>query len=243
MSESKLRIGLLAPEVLGTYGDSGNAVILAQRARWRGIGAEIVTLNLFDPIPTEVDVFTMGGGEDTAQALAAEYLRRDDGLAKAVAAAKPVLAICASLQVLGRTYTDAQGREVAGAGLLDVWTRPRGERAIGELVTSGLIDGVDEPLTGFENHGGATYLGSDAAPLGAVSAGVGNGDGGVDGVVQGSIVATYMHGPVLARNPRLADLLLERATGQSLEPLKLESVERLRLERIAASQVNPKLQS
>lgn len=236
MTESSLRIGLVAPEVLGTYGDSGNALVLAQRARWRGISAEIVTVDLFDSIPDSLDIFTLGGGEDTAQALAADYFRKDHGLARAAQAKKPIMAICASLQVLGNSYVDAEKREVAGVGLLDIETRPQGKRTIGELVTQPLLEGLTEPLTGFENHGGATTLGPDARGLGTVVSGVGNGVDGVDGVVQGSIIATYMHGPVLARNPELADLLLEMATGAHLSPLPLECVDRLRAERIAAAQ-------
>ena len=130
MSESILRIGLVYPQVLGTYGDSGNAVILAQRALRRGIPAEIVTVGLTDEIPGELDIYALGGGEDTAQAIAAQKMRAQTGLNRAAAAGKPVLAICASLQVLGRTYTDGANRVVEGLGLLDAVTAPRGKRAL-----------------------------------------------------------------------------------------------------------------
>lgn len=266
MPESELRIGVIYPQVLGTYGDTGNALVLAERARRRGWDAAIEMIGLSDPIPAELDIYVLGGGEDTAQALAAARMRADRGLRDAVRDGRPVLAICASLQVLGRWYTDAQGREVEGLGLLDVVTRPRGERAIGELVAEPLIPGLTELLTGFENHGGGTCLGPDAAPLGRVLAGVGNGPvptmGPVDqggsesspsaalefdedgtreeGAVQGSIVATYLHGPALARNPQLADLLLAQALGvevQHLPELQVPGIDRLRQERLAAAGV------
>lgn len=234
MSESTLRIGVLAPEVLGTYGDSGNAVVLQKRAQWRGLNAQIVTIPLGDEIPEELDIYSLGGGEDTAQALAAQQLRKHSGLVRAFARGAPILAICASLQILGRAYTDAVGNLVDGLGLLDLETVPGGSRAIGELVTRPLLPELTEPLTGFENHGGRTRLGREALPLGSVLSGVGNGFDEVDGAVQGSVIATYMHGPVLARNPQLADLLLGRAAGRTFEPLDLPLVELLREERLGA---------
>ena len=166
MSESTLRIGVVYPAVLGTYGDGGNAVVLAERARRRGFSAEIVDISLGLPVPSELDIYTLGGGEDSAQAIAADHLRRSDGLSQAARRGAPILAICASLQVLGTEYTDANNRLVPGLGLLDVVTTPRGKRAIGELITTPLIDGLTQPLTGFENHGGGTTVGADASPLG-----------------------------------------------------------------------------
>lgn len=239
LSDSVLRIGILDPEVLGTYGDGGNALVLCERARRRGYAAEIVKIGLTDPIPEFLDIYTLGGGEDTAQTLAAEHLRRTRGLIRAAENQRPILAICASLQVLGISYTDAQNRQVDGLGLLDVETKPQGFRAIGELVTQPLLAGLREPLTGFENHGGATTLGQDARPLGRVLHGHGNDNQGFEGVTQGSIVATYMHGPVLARNPELADYLLERAIGESLPSLILETVKKLRQERFNAAGISP----
>lgn len=243
MSESVLRVGLIYPSVLGTYGDSGNALILVERAIRRGIASEIVEVDNGAPIPADLDIYTLGGGEDTAQAIAARQLRKNTGLVEAAAKGAPILAICASLQVLGVSYTDASGNTVEGLNLLDVVTRPRGSRAIGELVEQPLVEGLTLPLTGFENHGGGTTLGSEAKPLAEVLVGVGNGatsegeqhpQGGVryEGAVQGSIIATYLHGPVLARNPELADYLLVKALGTDLDPLEIPGVERLRSERI-----------
>lgn len=238
---TELNIGLILPDVLGTYGDDGNALVLRQRARMRGISAEIHPIHLGEPVPESLDVYTVGGGEDTAQVLAAEHLISDGGISRAVAAGRPVLAICAGLQVFGRSFT-SHGRTIEGLGLIDATTSQLAERMIGEIastpaasaVTGGA--GLTEPLTGFANHMGATILGADAEPLGRLTRGTGNTDSHgaeaaglsgedahrqtrAEGAVQGSVVATYMHGPVLARNPQLADWLLSRAMGVGLNEL------------------------
>lgn len=229
-----VRIGLVLPDVMGTYGDGGNAVVLRQRLRLRGIPAEIVDVTLAGPVPDSLDLYTLGGAEDYAQRLATRHLLRHRGLQRAAESGAPVLAICAAIQVLGHWYETAAGERVEGVGLLDVTTSPQPARTIGEVVSTPLIEGLSEPLTGFENHRGGTVLGLDARPLAAVLTGAGNrlGDG-FDGAVQGSVVATYLHGPCLARNPALADLLLTRVVGP-LAPLELPEVEQLRRERLAA---------
>lgn len=234
-----LRVGLVLPDVMGTYGDSGNATVLAQRAQMRGIPAEIVTVTLDDPVPDSLDVYTIGGAEDAAQRLATAHLLAHQGLQRAAKRGAPVLAICAALQILGEWYELADGTKAEGVGLLDVTTHGRaGVRSIGEVVVQPSVDGLVEPITGFENHGGATVLGPEARPLGAVKSGDGNAAGEpVEGAAQDSVVATYLHGPVLARNPELADLLLARALGvpkEELGPLDLPSVRMLRTERFAA---------
>jgi CobQ-like glutamine amidotransferase family enzyme len=233
MAESAVRIGLVLPDVMGTYGDGGNAVVLRQRLRLRGIDAEIVEITLGDPVPSDLDLYTLGGAEDYAQRLATKHLIRYPGLQRAAARGAPVLAICAAIQVLGHWYETSAGERVDGVGLLDLTTSPQPVRTIGELVGTPLIDGLTQPLTGFENHRGGTVLGADATPLAAVTKGAGNRAGeGADGAVQGSVVATYMHGPCLARNPELADLLLSRVAGE-LAPLQLDDVALLRRERLA----------
>ena len=229
-----VRIGLVLPDVMGTYGDGGNAVVLRQRLRLRGIAAEIVEITLADAVPDSLDLYTLGGAEDYAQRLATKHLLRHPGLQRAAARGAPVLAICAAIQVLGHWYETSSGERVDGVGLLDVTTSPQPERTIGEVVSTPLIDGLAQPLTGFENHRGGTTLGTDARPLAAVVTGAGNrlGDG-IDGAVQGGVVATYLHGPCLARNPELADMLLSRVVGP-LPPLDLPEVDQLRSERLAA---------
>ncbi|WP_137354998.1 type 1 glutamine amidotransferase [Nocardia farcinica] len=236
MGESTVRIGLVLPDVMGTYGDGGNALVLRQRLRMRGYDAEIVEINLTDPVPESLDIYTLGGAEDSAQRLATRHLCRYPGLQQAAAKGAPVLAICAAIQVLGNWYEASSGERVEGVGLIDVTTAPQDKRAIGEVVTAPTVPGLTEPLTGFENHRGGTTLGPDATGLARVTRGVGNGVGdGREGVVQGSVIGTYMHGPALARNPELADLLLCRALGvDSLPPLDLPEVTQLRRERLRA---------
>lgn len=270
-TESTVRIGLVLPDVMGTYGDDGNSLILRQRLRWRGHDAEIVRITLEDEVPDSCDIYAVGGGEDAAQKLASRHLSGSPGLQRAVERGAPVLAICAGMQVLGEWFVVSDGSRAPGLGLLDITTSPQATRSIGELVVEPQLAGLTQPLTGFENHMGATVLGPAATPLGRVISGTGNGvpaeaptpgdaattasgsatatsgtatsgsapgSAGqrVEGVVQGSIIATYMHGPVLARNPELADLLLCRALGvDSLDPVEVPTVEQLRRERIAAA--------
>ena len=243
----KLTIGLVLPDVLGTYGDDGNALVLQERARLRGIDVHIERFLLNDDIPATCDIYTLGGGEDSAQLIAAARLNASPGLQAAAADGRPVFAVCAGLQVLGHTFR-AHGEEVEGVGLLDITTSPLDTRATGELLSeptqAGITAELTETLTGFENHMGATVLGPEAEALGVVTRGVGNGVGVagstdeelVDGVVQGSVIATYMHGPALARNPQLADVLIARALDvplAELAPLDLEDVAQLRRERLA----------
>jgi CobQ-like glutamine amidotransferase family enzyme len=231
---STVRIGLVLPDVMGTYGDGGNAVVLRQRLRLRDIAAEIVEITLDDPVPESLDLYTLGGAEDYAQRLATRHLLRYPGLQRAAQRGAPVLAICAAVQVLGHWYETSSGERVDGVGMLDATTSPQTGRTIGELVSKPLLAGLTQQLTGFENHRGGTVLGPAASPLGAVVRGAGNRVGdGVDGVIQGSAVATYLHGPCLARNPELADLLLSKVVGE-LAPLQLPEVDLLRRERLAA---------
>ena len=229
-----VRIGLVLPDVMGTYGDGGNAVVLRQRLRLRGIDAEIVEITLADPVPSSLDLYTLGGAEDYAQRLATRHLLRYPGLQQAVSRGAPVLAICAAIQVLGHWYETSSGERVDGVGLLDVTTSPQDQRTIGEVVSQPLLTGLTDRLTGFENHRGGTTLGPDAQPLARVISGAGNRAGdGFDGAVQGGVIASYLHGPCLARNPQLADLLLSRVVGE-LAPLELAEVALLRRERLAA---------
>lgn len=233
-SNSTVSIGLVLPDVMGTYGDSGNAVVLRKRLQLRGIDAEIVEITLGDPVPSSLDLYTLGGAEDYAQRLATKHLIRYPGLQQAVSRGAPVLAICAAIQVLGHWYETSAGERVEGVGLLDVTTSPQESRTIGEVASRPMLDGLTQPLTGFENHRGGTVLGPEARPLAAVTKGAGNRAGdGYDGAVQDSVVATYLHGPCLARNPELADHLLSRVVGE-LPPLQLPEVDMLRRERLAA---------
>jgi CobQ-like glutamine amidotransferase family enzyme len=229
---STIRIGLLLPDVLGTYSDAGNAAVLAARARWRGIPAEILTVTADSAPPAGCDVYLLGGGEDTAQLFAADWLRRHRDLHHALDTRARVVAVCAGLQVLGQTMRDRSGQDHPGLGILDLTTTPGRRRAVGEIITTCAIPGVGQ-LTGFENHQGITTLGLGTAPLGTVVTGTGNGTRDhtgrrTEGVVTDHIIGTYLHGPILARNPALADHILTAVTGTTLAPLELPDQAALR---------------
>ena len=235
--DSTLRVGLVYPELLGTYGDRGNAVVLVQRARWRGIPAELVEVPAGTPIPDSLDVYLLGGGEDDPMHLAGAGLRASRAaVRRAVDAGAAVLAVCGGFQLVGHRYVAADGTVLEGIGLLDLETRAGPTRLIGEVVAD------PEPplprLTGFENHWGRTTLAPGLAPLGRVVTGGGNGDGnGGEGALDGHVVGTYLHGPVLPRNPALADQLLGWATGQApsdLAPVDTTLEQQLRAARLRA---------
>jgi lipid II isoglutaminyl synthase (glutamine-hydrolysing) len=212
-----IAVALVYPDLLGTYGDSGNATVLAQRLRWRGHDAGVLTVGPDDPVPTSCELYVIGGGEDLPQALAASKLSAGRPLHRAVEAGAVVLAICAGLQILGQSFVGVDGKTCEGLGLLDcVTVRSSSPRAIGEVIVRPAKEWADwglPTLTGFENHGAVTELGPEARPVGEVKVGVGNKDGTVEGAVAGRVWGTYLHGPVLARNPQLADLLLSRVVG------------------------------
>jgi len=242
-----LTVVVVYPDLLGTYGDGGNGLVLARRARWRGIDATLIQADSGRPLPRG-DLYCLGGGEDGPQVRAATSLIGEGTLARAVDDGAVVLAVCAGFQLVGRSFPDAADRPHEGLGLLDVTTRKGGlRRAVGELVAdidAGAPrgrDGTPLPrLTGFENHGGVTTLGPEARPLARVVSGVGNGAGdGTEGAWAGRVVGTYLHGPVLARNVALADLLLGWALGDGgtelLAPLDDHEEDALRAERLAAA--------
>jgi lipid II isoglutaminyl synthase (glutamine-hydrolysing) len=208
---SQIKIVRIHNELLGTYGDQGNAEVLAFRAKFHGITASIVDISFNDTLPTNGDIYLLGGAEDAAQLLSLEALQRDDTLNIAIERGAVVLAVCAGFQIIGKKFW-ASGKYVDGLGLLDVTSEPGKKRFIGDVKTTSTVLGFE--LTGFENHVGQTILGPTVEPFGKVSVGHGNGDGKYDGAVQGNIFGTYLHGPILARNPEFADLLLTRATGR-----------------------------
>ena len=229
MSGTSLAIAVLLPDVLGTYSDAGNALVLAERARRREIPARIHHVAVTDIPPRTADIYLLGGGEDTAQLTAARWLHTH-GLRETLAHRSVVLAICAGFQLLGTTMTDRAGHTHRGAEVVDVATTPGPRRAVGEIITTSTIPAVGR-LTGFENHLGRTRLGPGHVPLGHVEQGVGNGhpdDGFVEGVRTSTLIGTYLHGPVLARNPALADHLLALATGEPLTPLDLPDQQAVR---------------
>jgi lipid II isoglutaminyl synthase (glutamine-hydrolysing) len=200
-------------ELLGTYGDRGNADVLKYRAGLRKIAARVTDISYLDPIPKSGDIYLLGGAEDAAQILSLAALRKGSILARAANKGAVVLAICAGFQILGTKYV-TRDEEIAGLGMLDVITTPGDHRLVGDIAVA--TDPLEQPLTGFENHSSVTTLGTDASPFGKVLQGNGNGVAGIDGAINKNVFGTYLHGPVLARNPEFADLLLERAVGSTL---------------------------
>ena len=204
-------ICVLYPDLLGTYGDSGNGLALAERARRRGLDVELVNVTLNDEVP-DAALYLLGGGEDGPQRLAADLLRTSS-FASRVRDGANVLAVCAGLQILGTTFCVEGDDEYEGVGLVDVVTSRGERRSVGELATRV----GDQLLVGFENHGGRTVL-NGAEALGTVLKGRGN-DGKLDGYHTKNIWATYAHGPVLAMNPWFCDEILSVVYGVELEPL------------------------
>jgi hypothetical protein len=229
---TEIRIVWVYPDLLSTYGDRGNLLILARRAALRGFACEAIEVRSDQRLPDTADIYLLGGGEDGPQALAAQRLAADGALHRAVDRGAVIFAVCAGYQLLGRTFF-AKGAKCGGLELLDLESDRGPTRAVGEL--AGDIDprlGLP-PLTGFENHGGRTHLGPNVFPLARVTAGVGN-DGVTEGAWHGKVLGTYSHGPALSRNPAIADLLLRWATGVSqLAPIDDTWPERLRAERLS----------
>jgi lipid II isoglutaminyl synthase (glutamine-hydrolysing) len=207
-----LKIALVYPELLGTYGDGGNALVLGERARRRGIDVDVLSVEIGDDMP-DASLYLLGGGEDGPQRLGADLLCASS-FASRVRDGAHVLAVCAGLQILGTTFAVEGDDEYEGLGLVQAVTRRGLTRSVGELLVR--CDG--NVLVGFENHGGRTELGADVVPFGVVERGRGN-DGVVDGYRTPTIWASYAHGPVLAMNPWFADEILSSVLGRELEPL------------------------
>lgn len=235
MSSDRLKIVWIYPDLLSTYGDQGNTIVLERRAALRGIPTETVNLRSDEPVPADGDIYLLGGGEDRPQILAAQRLRADGGLTRAVENGAVVFAVCAGFQIIGHEFGGDEGQPLPGLGLLDIRSYRGQQRAVGEVVSDVASELRVPRVTGFENHQGATSIGPNARPFGKVVSGIGNGDGqGFEGAYQGHVLGTYMHGPALVRNPGLADLLLTWAVGQNLQPVDDSWAGRLREERLTA---------
>ena len=232
---SSLRLVWVYPDLLSTYGDRGNLLVLQRRARLRGIEVEQVLVHADQPVPREGDIYLMGGGEDLPQILAARRLRADRGLYAAAERGAVIFAVCAGYQLLGTEFGGEEGQPVTGLEILDIRSGRGERRGVGEILCE-VNPALQLPrLTGFENHQGVTTRGPGVATLASVLTGVGNGDG-TEGSWAGRVLGTYLHGPVLVRNPGLADLVLTWAAGR-LPPLadrEEQWTQLLRSERLAA---------
>ena len=203
----------LYPDLLRTYGDRGNILTLQRRAEWRGFTVDVVGVTRGERLPARPNLILIGGGTDRVQeALAPDLKERRGELEEKVAGGTVLLGVCGGYQFMGRTYVAADGAEIEGLGFLDMTTRAGRDRIIGRVRARASLWGDEFELVGFENHGGRTTLGPGCVPLATVTMGGGNnGTDGTEGAVQGTMLGTYIHGPLLPPNPQLADVLLHRA--------------------------------
>jgi lipid II isoglutaminyl synthase (glutamine-hydrolysing) len=220
----------LYPAHLSIYADRGNVQVLRQRCAWRGIELVERPLELGGTLERGgADLYLIGGGQDRDQVLVASDLQRQrDVLHGSVADGAAVLAVCGGYQMLGHRYLGHQGDEIPGVGLVDLETVAGERRMIGNILCTCDLDDGEGPrqLVGFENHAGRTLLGPGVTPLARVVAGHGNdGESGFEGVRQGKVVGTYIHGPLLPKNPWLADWLIARALERAHGSVKLEPLD------------------
>lgn len=208
----KIRVGHLYPEYLNIYADRGNIAVLDGRARARGHELEVIAIGMSDSVPAGgIDLFYIGGGQDREQALVAtDLVGKGPALHAATEGGSAFLAVCGGYQLLGRFYRDRSGGELPGIGLLPLHTVAGERRMIGDVLLD--CSWAGETLAGFENHAGRTFLDEGAEALGRVSSGFGNdGASGFEGCRHGRVYGTYLHGPLLPRNPWFADRLLTDA--------------------------------
>ena len=203
-----LHIAHLYPDLMNIYGDRGNVIALAQRAKWRGIDAEVRSYSVGEwDDPEWPDVWFFGGGQDQGQDIVGADLAGPNGakLRRSVEGGAAIFSVCGGYQLLGHEYVPETGPSIPGVGILDVTTRAGRKRFVGNL----LATSADGDLIGFENHSGRTYLGPKAKALGTVVVGNGNnGEDKTEGAVQGKVIGCYLHGSCLPKNPWLADRLL-----------------------------------
>jgi CobQ-like glutamine amidotransferase family enzyme len=213
-----LRVAHLYPSLLNVAGDGGNLIAITRRAEWRGIPVQAVAVEKAEtPDFRKFDVVLFHGGQDVEMAVAAEdFAKKAPSLREAVDDGVLVFAVCAGLQLLGHRYVSNAGEEMLGAGILDLETRGGPQRFMQHAACEVTIDGVTETVVGFENHSGLTELGPGCEAFGRVVAGAGNnGRDGLEGARSGNVFATYLHGPVLPKNPWLTDRLIEIAVSRA----------------------------
>ncbi len=221
----RIRVGHLYPDYLNIYADRGNIAVLSRRASWRGHELDVEELSLGAAVrPGAHDLLYIGGGQDREQSrVAVDLAAKAGAVREAVAAGAAALAVCGGYQLLGRSYRDRDGVELPGIGLFPLHTVAGERRMIGDVLLD--CDWAGRTLAGFENHAGRTRLDENALPLGRVVHGFGNdGASGFEGCRVERAIGTYLHGPLLPRNPWLADWLLSQALAHAsgVEPPELE---------------------
>jgi hypothetical protein len=221
----RVAVGHLYPDYLNIYADRGNIAVLSERARLRGHELDVQAIGMHDPVPDGIDLFYVGGGQDREQALVARDLAaKTDALHAAANDGAVFLAVCGGYQLLGRSYIDVAGEDLPGIGLLPLRTVAGERRMIGDVLLD--CGWAGETLAGFENHAGRTVLDDDAEPLGRVLSGFGNdGTSGFEGCRRLRVYGTYLHGPLLPRNPWFADHILSEALAHAGGPTELSPLE------------------
>ena len=234
-SNRTLRIAHLYPELLNLYGDSGNILCLRRRMEWRGITPDVMEVHVDDtPSFSGVDIAFIGGGSDREQRIVCDKLLTEQAEIRAFVEDGGVLAaVCGGYQLLGSSYLMAD-EKVEGLSLVDLYTDHGDPRLIGNIVVESSIS--PQPIVGYENHAGRTHLGEGVTPLGRVLYGHGN-DGvtGYEGVLYKNVVGTYVHGPLLPKNPGVADYLIARAMERKYGTAELEPLDDT--EELAANEV------
>lgn len=219
-----MKIAWLYPDLMSTYGDRGNVIVLQKRCEWRNIEVQVTPVTLETPAKEleKCDFIFMGGAQDRQQKIAGEdFLKRKGPVVKSmVEAGTPALFVCAAYQFVGHYYKPYQGNNIQGAGIFDLYTQHPGDQAqrlIGNVVAE--VINTKEIIVGFENHGGRTHLGVKMKPFAKVIKGFGNnGEDGFEGAIYKNAIGSYFHGPLLPKNPWIADWLLEKVVGP-LKPL------------------------
>jgi len=223
MKAYQLTVGWLYPELMSTYGDRGNIIVLTKRCGWRGIKVKIVAID-FQTMTKEIescDLIFGGGAQDRQQGILIDDLRKKKGpvLKKMFEKGIPGLFVCGSPQLLGHWYMNIDGKKLEGLGIFDMVTRHFGKNKprcigtlVGELKAVSFQQSAKRTIVGFENHGGRTYLGEGVKPFTTILRGYGNnGEDGTEGAVYKNCIATYSHGPFLPKNPHIADWIISKA--------------------------------
>ncbi len=222
----ELNIYHMYPDILNLYGDIGNIICLKRRCEWRGIVPNIINFSLDDGEHdlSEGDIFFIGGGSDRGQSIVySDFLKYKNSFKEIIEDYGVVLAICGGYQLLGEKYIDNEGKEVPGLGIFNYSTVSEEGRLIGNVIIENKLGLTPKTIVGFENHGGRTY--SDYNPLGLVKSGHGNnGKDNKEGIVYKNCIGTYLHGPVLPKNPHLADYLILKALQRKYEIEELQDL-------------------
>lgn len=223
---------------MNLYGDHGNILTLVKRCEWRGIKTEIIRHEPGDEIPKDVDIIFGGGGQDSGQSKIEKDLHHIAlDLRQLVEDGVPTLVICGLYQLFGEYFETSEGQKIKGINILDISTKAGDDRLIGNIVISTPEFGE---IVGYENHSGLTKLGPKAKPFGTVIKGDGNnGEDMLEGAKYKYCIGTYLHGPVLPKNPRLADFLIMKAiehkTGKAAKLEPLSNTLEMRARKVAAS--------